>query len=235
MIQKPGKCIAFYGFTGLGKIRAVPCGKWSCEVCRKHNAKMWAWRARIQIDGSTETFWCWTFTLGSKYKTPRQGYEALKKLWNALRMNMQRHYCKDGTGKKLKWTYMAFVEIQPKKRKMPHFHILTNIPAPYRIKDFAVHNGFGHQAKSDEIDSQKAAYYVTKYTSKGDPNMPTKFRRVRTSQNWAKLPPYVGDKLYVKSRNETITAFLLRVADETDTSIDDLWEQWQWAQEMDVR
>jgi len=127
--------------------------------------------------------------------------------------------------------YMAFVEAQPKKRKMPHFHIITNVPAPYRIKDFAVHNGFGHQAKQDEITSQKAAYYVAKYVSKGDPNMPKKFRRVRTSQSWAKLPPYIGEKLYVKSRHETITDYLIRVSEATDKSIDELWDVWQWAHE----
>lgn len=231
MRQKSGKCIAFFGFTSQGKIRAVPCGKWSCEVCRKTNAKMWAWRARIQIEGDPNTYWCWTFTLGSKYKTPRQGYEALKKLWDNLRTNMRRNYCKDATGKPLKWTYLAFVEIQTKKRKMPHFHVLTNIPAPYRIKDFAVHMGFGYQAYSDEVTSNQAVHYITKYVSKGDPNMPQGFRRVRTSQNWAKLPPYVGDKLFVKSRNESITDFLLRVSDATNADIDDLWEQWQWAQE----
>lgn len=128
---------------------------------------------------------------------------------------------------------MAFVETQTKKRKMPHFHIITNIRAPYRIKDFAVHNGFGHQAYEDEITSKKAAYYVSKYVSKGDPAMPKSFRRVRTSQSWAKLPPYATNRLLVKSNKESITDFIFRVANETGKSPDDLWEQWKWAHEMD--
>jgi len=116
---------------------------------------------------------------------------------------------------------------------MPHFHIITDMPAPYRIKDFAVHMGYGHQAKQRVVDTFEAANYVAKYASKGDKNMPKNFRRVRCSQNWSKLPPFQGDKLYVKSRNEHITAFLLRVSDETGADLDDLWEQWKWAHEMD--
>jgi len=129
---------------------------------------------------------------------------------------------------------MAFVEAQPKKRKMPHFHIITNVPAPYRIKDFAVHNGFGHQAKQDEITSTKAAYYVSKYVSKGDPNMPKKFRRVRVSQKWAKLPPFVGDHLFVKSKNELLRDYLIRVHEATGRGLDDLWDDWKFYHEMDV-
>ena len=194
---------------------------------------MWAWRARLQLDAATETYWVWTLTLGKAYKRPKQGYEALPKLWNNLRTVVQRWYAKKTANKAFKWVYMAFVEAQPKKRKMPHFHIITNVPAPYRIKDFAVHNGFGYMAVEDEITSKQAAYYVSKYVSKGDPNMPKKFRRVRTSQNWAKLPPYVGTKLFVRSRAETITDFLIRVSNATGKDLDDLWEQWQFAQEMD--
>lgn len=233
MRKKSTKCISFYAFTSKGKIRAVACGKWSCAVCAKDNARMWAWRARIQLDGTQETYYVWTFTLGSRYVLPKDGYKALPKLWDNLRKVVQRWYAKVTGDRTFKWVYMAFVEAQSKKRKMPHFHIITNVEAPYRIKDFAVHNGFGHQAKQDEINSVKAAYYVTKYVSKGDPSMPKSFRRVRTSQKWAKLPPFIGDKLYVKSKKESITDFLIRVSEATDTDIDDLWEQWSIAHEID--
>jgi hypothetical protein len=233
MKQKDGKCISFFAFTSNGKITPVSCGKWSCPHCSKENARLWAWRARLQLDCSPETYYVWTFTLGSRYKLPSKGYSILPKLWDNLRKVVVRWYSRQLKEKNFKWVYMAFVEAQPKKRKMPHFHIITNVPAPYRIKDFAVHNGFGHQAKQDEITSKKAAYYVSKYVSKGDPNMPKKFRRVRTSQSWAKLPPYVGNKLYVKSKKESITAFLLRVADETGRDLDDLWDDWKWAHEID--
>jgi len=63
--------------------------------------------------------------------------------------------------------------------------------------------------------------------------MPKGFRRVRVSQKWAKLPPYIGNKLYVKSKKETITAFLMRVSGATGRDIDDLWDDWKWAHEMD--
>jgi len=188
----------------------------------------------LQIEDTSEVYVCWTLTLGSQYKTRQQGYAALKKLWDSLRKVVQRKLLKLPSNQGKKWTYLAFVEEQPKNRKMPHFHILTNIAAPYRIKDFAVHNGFGHQATEKPVDSRKAAYYVTKYTSKGDPNMPKSFRRVRASQNWKKLPPYEGDKLIVKSKNEFLSDYLLRVSAATDIAIEYLYEQWKLFNEIDV-
>ena len=233
MRKSSQKCISFFAFNSKGTIRAVPCGKWSCEVCRKKNAQMWGWRAQIHIDNATHTYWCWTFTLGSKYKTRKQGYESLKRLWDNLRTVIRRNYSKSPSGATIKWTYLAFVEEQPKKRKMPHFHILTNIPSPYRIKDWAVFLGFGFEAYEDEVVGKQAARYVSKYVSKGGTDMPRGFRRVRSSQNWAKLPPFIGDRLIVKRNSESITDYLLRVADTTDTEIQDLWDRWRVAHEID--
>lgn len=232
MKQKAGRCIAFYAFNSSGKITPVPCGRWSCEVCAKENARMWAWRARLQLDGDQKQYYFWTFTLGSKYKNAKQGFQAITRLWDTLRKAVQRHYRKVTGDKKAAWDYMAFVEGQTKRGNMPHFHVLSGTPAPYRIKDFAVHCGFGYQATQEKIEGKRAANYVTKYASKGNSDMPKNFRRARVSRQWAKLPPYAGKTLYVKSKAETITDFLIRVHENTGADLDDLWEQWQFAQEM---
>lgn len=254
-MKNPDKCVSFWAFSSKGKVVGVPCGKWSCEICRKQNAALWAWRARIQIERSDKKYFVWTLTLGSKYTSPKLGYASLPKLWDNLRKTIQR-IMNRATGRTFKWSYLAFVEAQPKQRKMPHFHIITSMSYKqfkdarntiilkdkskrkhkklYRLKDFAVHVGFGFEAYEDEITSSGAAHYVSKYVSKGDPSMPKNFRRVRASTGWAKLPEYEGDKLIVRARNETISHYVFRVADQTGHDIDYIYAQWVFANDTDI-
>jgi hypothetical protein len=99
--------------------------------------------------------------------------------------------------------------------------------APCRIKDLAMECGFGHQAKAGLINSQKAANYCAKYASKTNPATPKNFRRVRASQDWAKLPPFDGDPFLVKARSELLSDFLLRVHWITGVPMDDLLYVWR--------
>jgi hypothetical protein len=240
------RCVIGYGFNGQGKIKAIRCGRWTCPDCAKWNAKQWAWRARIQIREDDRMYYHWTLTLGSKYKTPVQGFNDLPRLWNNLRMIVERHYRKTTGNPKWKWTYLAFVEGQAERNGMPHFHILSAVKSPYnkkkgwkRIKDFAAKNGFGHQATQDLVDGEKAQYYVTKYASKGDPAIPKNFRRCRPSQDWQKLPPYDIGKFLVPDKKESVSDFLLRVERITGADIDDLKDQWldrqEWLREQQRR
>lgn len=243
-------CTGLIGFNQEGFVKHIRCGRWSCPTCSKINARLWAWRVRLQIK-EDQTWYMWTLTLGSKYKTPEQGFAAWPKLWNALRMAVTRYY-QGLHGKSWKWMYCAFVEGQAETRSgMPHFHILTTVKPPVityksvdrktgeirkrksgRIKDFAVRMGFGYQADLKEVNDKRAASYVAKYASKGDPSMPKGFRRVRPSQDWAHLPDYEGGTLYVPNPKETLTGFLVRVANATGESVDDLWERWSFAREL---
>lgn len=218
------KCPAFYAFNKEGKVIPVDCGQWMCPRCAKHLARMWGWRAKLQINGSDDgVYWFWTLTLRGKYRTPTQGFKALPKLWDAFRKIIQRAVAKKKLGK---WSYLAFVEGQPKRQYMPHFHILSSHKAPLRLKDVAMQAGFGYQAKEKLIDGPKAMSYVAKYASKQSEAMPKKFRRVRASRDWAKLPPFEGDPLYVKAKDETLAAFLLRVNEATGVGMDTLLERW---------
>lgn len=219
-------CPTMKAFDKNGKITNVYCGKWSCKRCGKVNSKMWAWRVRIQIQDAQGRAYFWTITLGSRYKTARQGFAALPKLFDTFRKMVQR--------KVGKWTYCAFVEGQPKRGNMPHLHIISMSPAPIRIKDLAARAGFGYMADEQPITDKRAANYVAKYTSKGFEEAPPKFRRVRTSRDWAKLPDFIGFPLYVKSKAETLTHYLMRVADATGASVQDLYEQWMHARELDI-
>jgi hypothetical protein len=132
-----------------------------------------------------------------------------------------------------KWSYLAFVECHPKRGKIPHFHVLSLSPAPVvgshksnPIKDLAFKAGFGYMATEEKIESGKAAGYVAKYASKHDPSIPRNFRRCRCSQDWAKLPEIELDPYLVKSRNESLTDYLLRVNSQTYVDMETLYIRW---------
>jgi len=223
-------CIAFWAFDQDASLKPVPCRKWSCEICQVYNAKMWAWRAELQIENDPLQWYMWTLTLGSEYKDVRKAYDKLKTLWDKLRTYMKREYSARYNTKFFTWPYMAFVEGQPQRGNMPHFHILSALPAPERIKDFAVKCGFGFMADEREINGKGAAAYVAKYASKGAAVIPKNFRRVRTSHGWGDVPAFDGKTLYVKGRAESTTAYLIRVSDATGRSIDNLWDDWKLIQ-----
>lgn len=206
----------------------VPCGQWSCPKCAKHLARMWAWRAKLQVNSSDKgVYWFWTLTLRGKYKTPEQGFKALPKLWDTFRKIIQRSIREKKLGR---WTYLAFVEGQPKRQYMPHFHILSSHKSPRRLKDVAMQAGFGFEAKEKVVDGPKAMSYVAKYASKQSQATPKKFRRVRASRDWAKLPPFDGDPLFVKAKDETLANYLLRVNEATGIDMDTLLDRWTLAQ-----
>lgn len=211
-------CGDLHAFKHDGTVVIVYCGKWSCKRCAKVNANLWAWRVRLYIEAGAGEAWFWTFTLGSKYRSRKQGYQALPRLWDTLRKELQRQFGR--------WEYCAFVEGQPKRGSMPHFHVISLVKSPRRIKDLAVHVGFGHQAYEEYVSDKKAGYYVAKYASKSDAQMPQNFRRVRTSRGWPKLPAYSGQAYLVKSRSETLATYLLRVSDMSGVEPEILNQRW---------
>lgn len=218
----PTKCPVMKAFSKEGKVVTIYCGLWSCPRCQKKLARLWAWRTRIQVENNNGVAWFWTLTLRGKYRTPEQGFKALPRLWDNFRKIIQRH--------KGKFSYIAFVEGQPKRSYMPHFHLIVMAKAPKRLKDLAMQAGFGFEADEKRVNSGKAASYVSKYASKQSPVTPRNFRRVRASRDWAKLPKGEKQEYLVKSRKETIMDFLLRVEYVTGIDIDLLKERWLDAQ-----
>jgi hypothetical protein len=196
------KCPYTIGFTQAGTIKAITCGMWSCPTCRKKLAAEWSKRAYLHVHEHGDTAFCWHLTLRPDVQNAFQGYLIIKVAWDNLRKQVQRSMGK--------FSYLAAVEAHPRRNKIPHFHIVTLAPAPYRLKDLAYNAGFGYIAKEEAIWSERGAAYVTKYASKYDPSIPKNFRRVRTSQDWTKLPPYAGPPLLVKARSETLASFIIR-------------------------
>jgi len=81
-------------------------------------------------------------------------------------------------------------------------------------------------AKEEIVESGQAAGYVAKYASKHDPSIPRNFRRCRCSQDWAKLPEIELNPYLVKSRDESLTDFLLRVNTQTCVDMETLYIRW---------
>lgn len=196
-------------FTVSGKPTRMFCGKWSCPVCAKMNARQWSWRVRLHIHSSGRSWWFITFTLRGSVTTVAQGYKLLPGLWDRMRKALQRFY------KAEKWEYCAFVEGQPKRFGMPHFHIISSQPTPTRVKDYAMMHGFGYEASQSPITGDRAASYCAKYASKIDKRMPKNLRRVRVSRGWTRLPDRNMQAYIVRSRKEKLDEYVNRVSEVT--------------------
>lgn len=186
----------------------IRCGQWTCPHCRQVLARQWAARTYEAIKATDGAYFL-TFTLWGNIASPTEGYRKIPKLWDRLRKKFQRRLDD--------WTYIAFCEGQTKTRGgMPHFHVLTDqYPFTARVKDLAVSCGFGYEAEKEAVSERKAAYYVSKYVSKGDPAIPKGFRRVRTSQDFPKLPETPPPApVIVRARNESEFDYLVRCSIE---------------------
>jgi len=213
------KCPTMKAFNGEGRVVNVYCGQWACKRCSKIKARLWAWRVRITINGSEQTWYFWTLTMRRKYRSAKVAYDALPRLWDTLRKAIQR--------RNKRFSYIAFVEGQPQRGNMPHFHVITNVKPWKRVKDIAWYAGFGYQAKCVEVNGPKAASYVAKYATKQNPDTPKGFRRVRASRDIEKLPDYDAQLLIVPYKTEHTWEYILRVHGVTEIDADDLLERWQ--------
>ena len=228
------KCPVLVGFSRNGTAKLVYCGQWSCPYCSKKLAGRWAKRTRLQIRQSTittDTQWFMlTLTLGSGYKDAANAYKTLTKLWDGLRKVFRREHGKA-------WQYIAFVEGQPKRKFMPHFHIISNAYprdcanakgtiTKHSTHNFAHKHGWGFEADLKVVVGEAAAAYVSKYASKGGGVVPKHFRRVRTSQGWAKIPVDPDAKLLVRTRNEEMVHFIDRVSAISGVSHEELYNRY---------
>jgi len=201
-----------------GKAIPLRCGSWNCPTCSTILAEKWAEIAAHGVDMlGVQTFF-WTLTMPATIRTQARAYEILPVMWDTFRKAVQRNT--DA------WLYIAFVEGQPNRGYMPHFHIISTAKAWKRLKDMAVSAGFGHQAKELPINSQGAADYVAKYASKQGWMAPPKFRRVRCSRNWPKPPEPEKEPYLVRSNKETLFGFLERVAYKTHRDVGEVYEDY---------
>lgn len=203
--QTMAKCpTGMRAFNANGDIVRLACDQWKCDSCRKVLSYRHATRVRYGIALWPDEAYFWTLTLPGHIKNAYFGFHVLKHAWKNLRQTVQRYYGE--------FQYAAFVEIHPKRTGIAHFHIVSLCPCPGRIKDVAIHSGFGHQATEALVEGREAAYYVAKYTSKQGAQMPKGFRRVRYSRDWPSLPDALYDvAVYPLQKGEALTEYLERV------------------------
>lgn len=193
-------------FNSEGGIDILACGSWSCPRCGVVNALHWAERVRYGIAlWRPNPAYFWTLTLPGWVMEPTKGYRELPKRFKGFRQSLTR-----AMGA---WYYVAFVEEHPHRNFIPHFHIISLQKSPGRINDLANHSGFGYKASESEINGPKAAWYVSKYTTKQGYRMPRGFRRVRACQAWPVLPsPIYETTVFPMYSNETTEAYIARVS-----------------------
>lgn len=194
-------------FDTNGQIQLLPCGAWTCPRCGMVNALHWAMRVHYGIAlWKPRPAYFWTLTLPGWVKQSSQGYAILPARFKVLR---------DALAYRLgAWYYCAFVEEHPHRNFIPHIHLISLQKSPERLKDLANHAGFGYQAKEVEINGLKAAWYVSKYTTKQGFEMPRGFRRVRVCQAWPSLPdPIYETEVFPMRQNETVRGYCSRVSD----------------------
>jgi len=216
----PVKCpvgVAFKRQSGIAV--ALICGSWNCPDCAKYLARHWAGVARFGMQHLHTQCYFWTLTLPGYVVSTDYAYQIIPHLWDGVRKDIQRHT--------VSWPYLAFVEGQPQRGFMPHFHIISTARCYTRFKDFAVSHGFGHQADEQEISSDGAVDYVSKYASKQGNSAPKGFRRVRCSTKWPKPPKPIREAYLVIKQRETIQMFLLRVNWITGRDMSTLWGSYQ--------
>jgi len=216
----PRKCPVDVAFKAqAGTAVALVCGSWNCPTCAKLKSREWARIAKWGVDHLDEPAWFWTLTMSRRIKTRERAFAVLPALWDSLRKAVQRS---GGV-----WLYIAFVEGQPHRVAMPHFHVLGNIASWREFSEIAVAAGFGYQAKEKPITSDGAASYVSKYASKQGWDAPRGFRRVRASQKWPRPPDEPRDKYLVRSNRETLFGFLERVAQTTHRDLGEIYEDYR--------
>lgn len=229
IVLRERHCPVSVAFDMAGRTKLLYCGQWTCPKCAVKLARKWAAIIKYHVKtdqflrngdewGGKQKYWFITFTLPGRVSNVKHGFAMLPRLWDGLRKKFYRKYAY--------WRYLAFVEGQPKRGGMPHFHIISDVPIPVwpnkngvitkrMVHDFAYKSGFGFQAEQETINSSKAAAYVAKYASKQHPAIPKNFRRVRPSALLFRQERDPDKKWLVKARNETLAAFLVRVSEAT--------------------
>jgi hypothetical protein len=234
--KKQPKCPVSIAFNLEAEPILLYCKRWSCPHCARTLAQRWAKRARavytVHPDGVIPDQWFLTLTLSSYYRTADQGFVALPKLWDKTRKAFQRSF--------KKWQYLAFVEGQPERDDMPHFHILCAEKPPaklgkngtitkHTLHDWAIGLGWGFEVELKPVDSAGAALYVAKYASKQSPVTPAGFRRVRCSRDWPQGPADPIMPIIRRNKGETLGIYVNRVANRTGHTISDVLSNYMQA------
>lgn len=165
------------------------CDLWQCPECAERKKRQWLVRAvrgchEIRLNGTDVRFT--TITSSHKLKSTAATVAVFPLAFGKLYQRMKR--------KTPDLHYLLIIE-QHKDGRI-HGHMLTDATMTKRwYKDNCASCGLGFMADVSTVtDSHAAAGYVTKYLTKSLAGMtlPPRFRRVRCTENWYKLPEGEG-------------------------------------------
>jgi len=195
---------------GAPFIRQSCCNHWECPVCGETRAK----QEYRRIVHGCETLavkhklYFWTLTCRGKEISLEDAERNYYAWTNVLLTNARTKAQRD----KKFWAYVQVTERQKKTRRHPHSHIITTfLPADSVVTSDAAGRGsvaslwftranhsagLGAQHRISEVASAEAvSRYVAKYMFKETmtETFPPKWKRVRYSQNFPKLPLLTPD------------------------------------------
>lgn len=161
------------------------CKMWSCPACAQTNSRLWKARTFHAISTLVDDYSKLYFLTLTSHEslTAEQSLWVWPKAWKKLSMRARRA--------KPKGLYCMIPERHTDGRL--HTHSIDTFGLTTRWwKDNGRSCGLGYIDEEDEIKSAEgAAHYVGKYLVKQLlTDWPKGFRRVRTSRDWPKLPPY---------------------------------------------
>lgn len=161
------------------------CKLWTCPACGELNKRLWGMKTEHgarQLVATGREIQFLTLTSHEKL-TPAQTMSVWGDAWKKLRTRAVR-----AVGRKME--YLMIPE-QHKSGRL-HMHAVETANLTTRWwKDNARECGLGYMAEEEEVEGiGGAVFYVTKYVTKTmeDTLWPTRWRRVRASQGWPKMP-----------------------------------------------
>jgi len=199
---------------GEGRIFQSCCNHWECPCCGEVRARQEY--ARIvngcEVLAVKHRLYFWTLTCRGKEISLAEAEEKYYAWTNVLLTNARTKAKRHGDF----WAYVQVTERQKKTRKHPHSHIITTfLPEDARetaqgkdrrgyvsawFTEANLRAGLGNQHRISQVVSAAAvSRYVAKYMFKETMNetFPPKWKRVRYSQNFPKLPERHDDVIIV--------------------------------------
>lgn len=164
------------------------CKSWSCPACALANRKRWiaiAINGVKELNASGQAVDFTTITSHPQLGAARS-FQVFPHAWKSLYRRYKRELAAQGQSAP---TYLGVPERHQDGRL--HSHLINSPGLPERWwKDNAAACGLGYMADVEEGITLGVGGYVGKYLGKtlGEP-WPRHSHRVRTSQNWPKLPP----------------------------------------------
>lgn len=189
MCARAGLLIGWDEIAKRALVTHATCDSWNCPECSVHLRERWVLRTQIgyrAILADGRTLFFVTLTSHEKLKTWEATEEVWAHAWGMLYGALKR---KDHD--------LAYLMI-PEKHKdgRLHMHAIWTCEVTKRwLKDNARKRGMGYQVEIGSVKNElNAMRYVTKYLGKNlGEEYPKRFRRVRTSQNWAQIPDPCGE------------------------------------------